>query len=51
MYFYLSTAQDCLTGHNRYRALHGVQPLLYDRTLEQYAMKRAQYMAKTDIFA
>ena len=46
-----STGQDCLSGHNYYRQLHGVQPLEYDRTLEQFAMKRVAYMAKTDIFA
>lgn len=43
--------QDCLSEHNKYRARHGCPPLYYDRTLEQFAMKRAEYMAKTDIFA
>ena len=40
-----------MSGHNRYRALHGVPALEYDATLEKFAMKRAEYMAKTDIFA
>lgn len=31
--------------------MHGVAPLEYDRTLEEFAMKRVRYMAQTDIFA
>lgn len=45
------SADDCLSGHNYYRAMHGVAPLEYDRTLEEFAMKRVRYMAQTDIFA
>lgn len=47
----VSIGQDCLSEHNKYRARHGSPPLYYDRTLEEFAMKRAEYMASTDIFA
>ncbi|XP_015781270.1 Golgi-associated plant pathogenesis-related protein 1 [Tetranychus urticae] len=42
--------QDCLSTHNYLRALHGTPPLEYDEGLERFALKRAQYMASTDIF-
>ncbi|KAI1282116.1 Golgi-associated plant pathogenesis-related protein 1 [Halotydeus destructor] len=46
-----ATAQECLSEHNKYRSLHGVPSLKYDSRLEKFAVKRAQYMAATDIFA
>ncbi|XP_074593102.1 Golgi-associated plant pathogenesis-related protein 1-like [Brevipalpus obovatus] len=49
--FNIAIGQDCLTAHNYLRSLHGVGPLKYDETLERFAMKRAEYMAQTDIFA
>lgn len=50
LFLYL-LGQDCLSEHNKYRARHGSPPVFYDRTLEQFAMQRAEYMASTDIFA
>jgi len=43
--------QDCLSEHNNYRAMHGVAPLQYNARLEAFAIKRAEHMASTDIFA
>jgi len=52
LFFSVTKAEeDCLSRHNYYRSLHGVPPLEYHPILEKYAMKRARYMAMTDIFA
>ncbi|XP_043496322.1 Golgi-associated plant pathogenesis-related protein 1-like [Polistes fuscatus] len=38
--------EDCLNAHNRYRAIHGSQPLQINSKLNEYANVWATYLAK-----
>jgi len=48
--FLAQFAQEALDQHNKYRAIHGVKPLVLDTKLSQHAQKYAQHLAKTSTF-
>ena len=45
MLFLLIKDAACLAAHNEKRALHGSQPLVWDATLAEHAMRWADHLA------
>jgi len=48
--FLAQFAKEALDQHNKYRSIHGVQPLVLDDKLSDHAQKYAKHLAKTATF-